>query len=295
MAACDNNHAGHVQYADSHQCVHIQTKLNRNKRSSCSKPGSNHRRYVFKARHCAFRHGFQITALLLLAASIVGKLTPAETMHNCRTFSPPPTVVRIPSPAVTQSLTGRQNIYDSKYNFTESNSSICSIAIILSGDIQANPSPTKFPCGICQQPMAKSHRAMGCDECGRWIHIKCCGINPKQYVKYQSETNCTWLCPTCSLPNFTDSFFQYESLSTDNSFNSISSPSESEEENSLLSPLHQHRRRTRDQPLKVTTINVNSISSQNKRGLLYAYIDHEQPDIIITSEAQVDNSILDRE
>ncbi len=139
------------------------------------------------------------------AASIVAKLTPAETMHNCRTFSPsPPMVVRIPSLAVTQSLTGRLKIYDSKYNFTESNSSICSIAITLSGDIQANPGPTKFLCRICQRPMAKSHRDMDCDECERWIHIKCCSIDPKQYVKYQSETNCTWLCPTCSLPNFTD-------------------------------------------------------------------------------------------
>ncbi len=242
-----------------------------------------------------FRHGFQITALLLLAASIVAKLTPAETMHNCRTFSPPPMVVRIPSPAITQSLTGRLKIYDSKYNVTESNSSICSIAIILSGDIQANPGRTKLPCGICQRPVAKSHRAMGCNECRRWIHIKCCGIDPKQYVKYQSETNCTWLCATCSLPNFTDSFFQDESLSADNSFNSISSPSESEEENSLLSLLHRHRRQTRDQPLKVTTINVNSINCQNKRGLFHAYIDHEHPDITIASETQVDNSMLDSE
>ena len=33
--------------------------------------------------------------------------------------------------------------------------------------------PTRYPCGICLKPVAKNHKAVKCDYCDLWIHIKC--------------------------------------------------------------------------------------------------------------------------
>lgn len=37
--------------------------------------------------------------------------------------------------------------------------------LILSGDIALNPGPAKFPCKVCSKAVAKTHRAVQCDEC----------------------------------------------------------------------------------------------------------------------------------
>ena len=37
--------------------------------------------------------------------------------------------------------------------------------------------PAAFPCGICLNPVAKNHKAVKCDNCDLWIHIKCNKIN----------------------------------------------------------------------------------------------------------------------
>ena len=58
------------------------------------------------------------------------------------------------------------------------------LMLILGGDVQTNPGPTKFPYATCQRPVANNHRAMGCDNCGAWVHIKCCGVTLKQYNDY---------------------------------------------------------------------------------------------------------------
>ena len=39
------------------------------------------------------------------------------------------------------------------------------LLLILSGDIQVQLGPVKFPCGICARPVASNHRVLQCD---RW-------------------------------------------------------------------------------------------------------------------------------
>ena len=55
----------------------------------------------------------------------------------------------------------------------------------------------KFPCKICNNPVAKNHKAVACDNCGLWIHIKCNKINTQTY-KYLQKESCAWYCISCS-------------------------------------------------------------------------------------------------
>ena len=76
-----------------------------------------------------------------------------------------------------------------------------------SPDIEPNPGPIRHPCGICERPVAANHRAICCDSCDTWIHIKCANMSPKKYQKHQNSS-CTWICFRCGMPTFSDSFFE---------------------------------------------------------------------------------------
>ena len=45
------------------------------------------------------------------------------------------------------------------------------------------------PCGICQKAVAKSHKAIECDLCKRWIHIKCNFISNQFYNNLIDENS----------------------------------------------------------------------------------------------------------
>ena len=57
--------------------------------------------------------------------------------------------------------------------------------------------PAKFPCKICNSPVAKNRKAVECDNCGLWVHIKCNNINTETY-KYLQKESCAWYCISCS-------------------------------------------------------------------------------------------------
>ena len=57
--------------------------------------------------------------------------------------------------------------------------------------------PAKFPCKICNNPVAENHKAVECDNCGLWIHIKCNKINAQTY-KYLQKESCAWYYISCS-------------------------------------------------------------------------------------------------
>ena len=57
--------------------------------------------------------------------------------------------------------------------------------------------PTKYPCNICNNPVAKNHKAIQCDKCQLWVHIKCNKINVQTY-KLLIEDETTWYCISCS-------------------------------------------------------------------------------------------------
>ena len=54
----------------------------------------------------------------------------------------------------------------------------------------------KYPCISCQKAVAKNHKAICCDSCNKWIHIKCNYIDKKTYINLQ-RSNSSWFCINC--------------------------------------------------------------------------------------------------
>ena len=56
---------------------------------------------------------------------------------------------------------------------------------------------TKYPCQICCNPVAKNHKAIQCDKCQLWDHVKCNKINDQTYNLLKEDER-TWYCISCS-------------------------------------------------------------------------------------------------
>ncbi|CAG2202643.1 unnamed protein product [Mytilus edulis] len=82
------------------------------------------------------------------------------------------------------------------------------LLILLSGDIAQNPGPIKYPCGICHKPTKKNQRAIQCEDCLFWHHIKCINMSIHVYDELSNKIRESWFCKSCTLPSFTNSFFE---------------------------------------------------------------------------------------
>ena len=70
----------------------------------------------------------------------------------------------------------------------------------------------KFPCRICAKNVHDKDKAVQCDLCEFWIHIKCNNLN---YLDYRYLQNCdeSWYCIECC-----SSIFPFNSLSSNKNF-----------------------------------------------------------------------------
>ena len=59
----------------------------------------------------------------------------------------------------------------------------------------------KYPCKICKKAVANSHRAVQCDICQSWVHIKCNNISAKDYDQ-MINSNDSFYCIKCLNDNF---------------------------------------------------------------------------------------------
>ena len=57
--------------------------------------------------------------------------------------------------------------------------------------------PVKFPCKICKKPVAQNHKAVCCDVCDTWVHMKCNKINTQTYNILKKD-EASWSCIECS-------------------------------------------------------------------------------------------------
>ena len=71
------------------------------------------------------------------------------------------------------------------------------------------------PCGICQKNVNRNQKAILCDNCKHWIHIKCNGTTADEYKKIidnnsllsdEEIDNNVWYCNKCLLVNMADIF-----------------------------------------------------------------------------------------
>ena len=67
----------------------------------------------------------------------------------------------------------------------------------------------KFPCKMCNNPVAKNYKAVECDNCGLWVHIKCNKVNTQTY-KYLQKQSCAWYC----IP-WSSKIFRFSNLNED--------------------------------------------------------------------------------
>ena len=72
----------------------------------------------------------------------------------------------------------------------------------------------KYPCAKCNRNVAKRHKAICCDICDKWIHIKCNLLNFNDYKKLQNDPS-PFYCIQC-----TSTIFPYGKL-TNNEFYAI--------------------------------------------------------------------------
>lgn len=79
--------------------------------------------------------------------------------------------------------------------------------VALHHDIEPNSGPTAKPkCSSCNKTVRKNQAAILCKGCKRNYHGMCVGLrrdDTKKLHNFQAD----WKCLTCSLPQFSDSFF----------------------------------------------------------------------------------------
>ena len=67
--------------------------------------------------------------------------------------------------------------------------------LLLSGDAQLNPGPPtrapKYPCGECSKNANSSHKAMECEDCLMWYHIKCANMGDNIYQVHMHHNSYT--------------------------------------------------------------------------------------------------------
>ena len=70
----------------------------------------------------------------------------------------------------------------------------------------------KFPCRICEKNVSDKDKAVQCDLCELWVHIKCNNLNYLDY-RYLQNSNKSWYCIECC-----SMIFPFNSLCSNKNF-----------------------------------------------------------------------------
>ena len=55
----------------------------------------------------------------------------------------------------------------------------------------------KYLCRVCYKEVKEKHRAISCDLCEAWSHLKCCDMSVKLYNHFKCLQNFEWTCTKC--------------------------------------------------------------------------------------------------
>ena len=131
-------------------------------------------------------------------------------------------------------------------------------------------------------PVATTHRAMGCDQCSRWIHIKCGNISVKDYNLFRVGNDpYPWKCPVCDLPD--------APADASSSFSDSNCSTQSERSNDSSSK----NNRARTDRVRIVAVNVASVYSKGKGAALKSLIATTGADIIIGCESELTKERVD--
>ena len=89
--------------------------------------------------------------------------------------------------------------------------------IMMSQDVHYNPGPIRYPCTKCKNPVKSNQKALQCDFCDHWTHLRCTTITIKEYHML-AKCDDQYFCHLCydRLPAFSDSFFLNISVGNNN-------------------------------------------------------------------------------
>jgi hypothetical protein len=169
----------------------------------------------------------------------------------------------------------------------------------MSGDIAINPGPIKFPCGQCGKSVRSNQRAIQCEECLYWQHIKCIDLPLKEYDRLSNSSE-SWYCKPCMLPSFTDSYFETSINNNEESADCDYLPCYSTATSGLTDVnkgAHDvfgdltKARRCNLKSLMCGYLNINSI--RNKHEYIQDLLHRNLVDILFLSEKKIDASFPD--
>ena len=163
------------------------------------------------------------------------------------------------------------------------------VLLLISGDVSVNPGPSKQPCGsnACHTTVAKTHRAVLCEACLYWWHIKCADITLNEY-KALSNSEDPWLCKTCQTFQFSESFYDNNSTVSydhDTSLNNL---------NETLPSVFDEIKNVRNNhtyKFMVSHLNINSLKSKFVE--IHELLNDKIVDLFFISETKLDPTFRD--
>ena len=154
--------------------------------------------------------------------------------------------------------------------------------LCLCGDIIPTPGPKgNNICPVCNRTVVKTYRAVNCEICSCWCHIKCGQNSMKQYRELTQYESFSWSCPMCmkilqQLPfanaSFCDSDAGFENISND----------------IPILPGYQELALKYMKNFRMWHVNVNSIAGF-KFDEIRLWLELNYFDLLVITEAKIDN------
>ena len=97
---------------------------------------------------------------------------------------------------------GRRYLSTRISRYPNSEASFTLTRLVISGDIALNPGPATSDngstcCSVRKKQVLINHRAIECDICCYWCHIRCGENLPREYRRLQATRDFHWTCPSC--------------------------------------------------------------------------------------------------
>ncbi|KAK6186770.1 hypothetical protein SNE40_006046 [Patella caerulea] len=164
------------------------------------------------------------------------------------------------------------------------------LSLLICGDIHPCPGPVrtttpKYPCILCGRGIRINSKAISCDCCLQWIHVKCSDFSLKNYnILVKSGSDFEYTCAKCSLQSLPCDISDNDEIST---LNYNSSPNNSTEEKPSVFKCFQTK--------GIHMIHINARSLLSKIDELRLLVLDTNASILAVTETMLDSTVSDTE